>query len=356
MARVPAFDISLDGVAVRPATERRVIDLTVVSESDFAGKATLTLANPFPGLPFTHGDDSKVFTAGAKIVIKLGYVDDVATAFEGEITAVGATFPDDDVPTLVVEAQTAHHRLRADVKTRTFKDVTDSDAASTILRDSGVAFEVESTSTTHAYLIQYNETDLAFLAERARRLRFLLVYEDGKLNFRSPKEGESAARTLVWGNPTRADAARSVPLRRFVPTVEPLRPVTEVVVRALDPLTREAIVQSVTSGSATTGGARAGGTAHNSAFGSRVERLVDVPVASADEARAIAQALYDRRAVGYVAATGVVEGNSALRAGHVVKVAGVGIYEGNYWLSRVTHRLSERGYETSFAARSDSTR
>jgi phage protein D len=355
MPQVPDFAVSIDGVAVKPATARRVIDVTVVTEADFAGRATVTLANPFPELPFTHGGDATVFAAGAKIAIELGYVDDLTTAFEGEITAVGATFPDDEVPTLVAEAQTPHHHLRGDVKTRTFKDVTDSDAASTILGDSGVAFDVESTSTTYPYLIQYNETDLAFLAERARRLRFVLVWEDGKLSFRPPREDESATRTLVWGNPTRADAARSLPLRRFAPTVEPLCPVTEVVVRALDPLTREAIVQSVTSGSATTGGSTSGASAHNSAFGSRVEQLVNVPVASTDEASAIAQALYDRLSVGYVSATGLVGGAPALRPGHVVEVAGVGVYEGNYWLSRVTHRLSDRGFETSFAARSDSS-
>jgi phage protein D len=354
VARVPDFELTLDGAAVTPETEARVIDITAVTEPDFAGHATVTLSNEAPGMPLTHGDDASLFAAGSKIAIKLGYVDALDTVFEGEITAVGATFPDDVGATLVVEAQTPHHRLRGDVKTRTFQEVTDSDAASTVLGDSGVAFEVESTSTTYPYLIQYNETDLSFLAARARRLRFLLVYEDSKLKFRSANEGESASSTLVWGNPTLADRDRSVALRRFAPMLQPLRPVTEVVVRGLDPLTREAIVQSVTSGAATTGGGTTGGAAHDTAFGSRVERVVDIPVGSSDEAKAIAQALYDRLAMGYATASGVLPGTPGLRSGHTVDVAGVGVFEGSYWLDRVTHRLSERGYDTSFSARSDS--
>jgi Bacteriophage probable baseplate hub protein len=352
---VPEFDVIVNGTAIPAEVKHHVLEISVVSETDFAGRLTLTLANDFPDLRFTHGDDDALFGVGQKLVVRLGYGDERENVFEGDVTAVGATFPDDGAPTLAVEAQTPHHRLRGDVRTRTFTDVKDSEAASSVLRASGASFEVETTSTVHTYLIQYNETDLAFLARRAHALRFVLVHEDGKLKFRSPNESESAPYRLVWGNPTQAAADDTTfPLRRFGPTLQPLRPVTEVVVRGLNPLTREPIVERVISAATSTGGARTGVAARKPAFGGRVEDIVNVPVSSVDEARALARAAFDRLAMEYVTATGLVPGLPGLRAGRSVEVSGVGVYEGVYWLTRTTHRFSGRGYETAFTARSDS--
>jgi phage protein D len=353
----PAFEISVDGRPLTPERATQLAGLVVVNEPDSVDRFALTFANPFPDLPFTHGDAAKTFTEGSKVAIKLGYVDALETVAEGEVTAIGASFPADAAPTVRVEGLSPAHRLRGSVKTRTFQDVKDSDVAQQILSGAGVPLSVESTQVKHPYLIQYNETDLAFLSDRARRLRFVLAYEDGRLRFRASKESESRALLLVWGNPSRGinPAGDVYPLLSFDPTLRATRPVSKVVVRGLDPLTRKPIVGTASAGTESTGGSRKGPAVRKRAFGAATEAaVVDMPVVSRGEAEQIAKAIFDRLAMEFVTGTGRSPGLPGLRAGRVVELQGLGSFNGRYYVTRSTHSLSDEGYATSFSVRSDS--
>lgn len=353
----PAFEISVAGRRLAPELAIELADLVVVHEPDSVDRFALTFANPFPDLPFTHGAAARTFTEGSKVAIKLGYVDALETVMEGEVTAIGASFPADAAPTLRVEGLSPAHRLRGSVKTRTFKDMKDSDVARQILSGAGVPFSVDSTQEKYPYLIQYNETDLAFLWDRARRLRFVMAHENGRLVFRAPKESESRALLLVWGNPTRGtDPAGDVhPLLSFDPTLHATRPVSKVVVRGLDPLTRKPIVGTASAGTESTGGSRKGPNVRKRAFGAATEAaVVDMPVSSRAEADQIAKAIFDRLAMEFVTGTGRSPGLPGLRAGRVVELQGLGAFNGRYYVTRSTHSLSGSGYSTSFSVRSDS--
>jgi uncharacterized protein involved in type VI secretion and phage assembly len=75
------------------------------------------------------------------------------------------------------------------------------------------------------------------------------------------------------------------------------------------------------------------------------------PVQSQSEGQAVAQALLDKLANGYIAAEGVSDGNPSIRAGTSVQVSGLGQkFSGLYRVAAATHIL--RGgatYETHFA-------
>ena len=352
----PAFEVSVAGGRLDPELATQLAGLVVVNEPDSVDRFALTFVNPFPDLPFTHGDAAKMFTEGSKVAIKLGYVDALETVAEGEVTAIGASFPADAAPTLRVEGLSPAHRLRGSVKTRTFKDLKDSEVAEQILSGAGIPVSVESTTEKHPYLIQYNETDLAFISNRARRLRFVVAYEDGKVVFRASKESESRVLLLVWGNPTRGtDPAGGVhPLLSFEPTLRATRPVSKVVVRGLDPLTREPIVGTASAETESTGGSRKGPDVRKRAFGSADAAVVDMPVSSKAEAEQIAKAIFDRLAMEFVTGTGRSPGLPGLRAGRVVELQGLGAFNGRYYVTRSTHSLSGGGYTTSFSVRSDS--
>jgi len=55
--------------------------------------------------------------------------------------------------------------------------VTDKQIAEKIAQDLGLRPDAEDTKTKHPYVIQYNQTDLAFLVERARRIRFEVLVQ-----------------------------------------------------------------------------------------------------------------------------------------------------------------------------------
>jgi phage protein D len=353
----PGCEIAVDGAPLAPELATQLAEVVVVNEPDLVDRFSLTFANPFPDLPFTHGAAKATFAEGSNVSVKLGYVGALGTVGAGDVTAIGARFASETAPVVRVEGISPLHRLRGTVKTRTFKDMTDSDVASQILGDAGLRVTVETTDVKHPYLIQYNQTDLAFVGERARRLRFVLVCEDGGVAFRSAKESESRALLLVWGNPTLAHdpAAQTFTLLSFEPTLRATRPVTKVVVRGLDPLTREPILGTAAAAKESTGGSKGGPATRRRALGNPADAtVVDVPVVSVAEADQIAQAIFDRLAMQFVTGTGTALGLPGLKAGRVVELQGVGSFNGRYYVTRATHTYSARGYTTSFSVRSDS--
>ena len=88
-----------------------------------------------------------------------------------------------------------------------------------------------------------------------------------------------------------------------------------------------------------------------SAFDGADIHVATEPVKSQSEGNAVAQALLDKLANGYIAAEGVSDGNPDIKAGVAVQVSGLGNkYSGLYRVAAVTHVL--RGgatYETQFA-------
>jgi uncharacterized protein len=88
------------------------------------------------------------------------------------------------------------------------------------------------------------------------------------------------------------------------------------------------------------------------AFDARREHLAHVTVASSDEATAIAQAAYDRRARRFVRAHGVAEGNAKLRVGSKVSLRGLDArFDNDYYVTDACHLFDTRqGYRTEFTA------
>src|SRR3954451_11971686 len=92
------------------------------------------------------------------------------TMFSGRITGIEARFPEGNAPSMVVLAEDRFQDLRMTRRTRTFADATDVDVASRIAGDHGLTPNVGVNGPTHRVLAQLNQSDLAFLRERARAL------------------------------------------------------------------------------------------------------------------------------------------------------------------------------------------
>jgi len=129
--------------------------------------------------------------------------------------------------------------------------------------------------------------------------------------------------------------------------------VTAVSVRGWNAADGQAVQADVSSG-ANLGPGRGSAAALilGDAFDARREHLAHVTVASNDEATAIAQAAYDRRARRFVRAHGVAEGNAKLRVGSQVSLSGLDArFDNDYYVTDACHLFDLRqGYRTEFTA------
>jgi Bacteriophage probable baseplate hub protein len=350
----PTFQIRINGTRPGIDVDKSVTDLRVVLARDAMDQASLTLANPYPKLRWTHTADADLFSEGSGIEISLGYVGELQKLFDGEITSIAPSFPETGVPVVQINATTRMHHLKQDRRTRTFTDKRDSDVAEQIARDLKLSTDVDATEEQHAYLIQAERTDLDFLLERAQRIHYQLWVDGKTLHFKKAAGDDTSTHTLVWsgGQKGFAPDASTFPLRSFTPTMNTLHQPTEVIVRSQDPKTREAIVAKAGSSDlAAKAGSKSGADVAQSA-GRPASHLISVPVASRDEADAIAKAVYNALADTFVTGTGATIGIPGLRAGSIVKLLGLGDrFNGDYFVTEATHAIGAGGYTTGFKVR-----
>ena len=216
--------------------------------------------------------------------------------------------------------------------------MTSSDIVTKLVQASGFTADCDPSGDPHEFMQQDNETDWDFIWRLAERVGFEFVVEDTVAHFRKPVADDPVQ--LEW--PTT--------LRSFAPRVTATQQVQQVSLAAQDPKTKQAI--SVTAGSADQI-AKIGVDRETvaGAFASAATHIATEPVKSQSEGTAVAQALLDKLANGYIAAEGVCPGNPDIKTGIAVQVSGLGNkYSGIYRVAAVTHVL--RGgstYETRFA-------
>ncbi len=350
----PDFGVAINGSKLAHEVQAQVTSLVVTHEPNSLDHFSLTVANEYPDMPFTHGSDAALFREGGATTIQLGYVDALQTIFDGEITRCVAHYPANDEPSVTIEGHSLLHRLRTTTSTRTFQAITDGDIASRIAAENGLTAQVDATSTQHDYVMQANQTDFDFLLERARRIRFELLGDGRTLIFRKPADGEPEACTLIWGDPSRTSLEGKVfALADFRVTLDATAPAGSLRLRALDPLTRELIEVGAGASDEVDQSATTASAVATNAFGKATAvTVVDLPVASRDEGEQIAKALFNQRSLRLVTGSGSCVGTPVLRAGTVVKLDGLGPrLNGGYYVTQSTHELGGDGYTTRFEVR-----
>jgi uncharacterized protein len=348
----PAFRVEVDDVELAPDVAKHVLDVEVSTQPSAIDHFSLTLANPFPELPWTHTEKGDQFAEGGSVRISLGYVDRLEPLFDGEITSVSPSFPESGAPTVRIEGLSRLHWLDQGTKMRTFQDMNDQQIFEKIAEERNLTAQSDPTPTKHRYLAQTNLSDFRFLTARARWLRFELLADGKKLIFRKANESEAKTYALVWGNPQEGlqPDAKVLPLRSFEPKLNSREPVASVVVRGQDSSTGEAIEERAGKGDedASMGGETAADIVSSATGGPPELVISDQPVTSREEARELARAEYNRRARRLVSGHGASIGIPDLRAGNVIELRGVGRFSGLYYVTSISHRIGASGYQTSF--------
>ncbi|HVW84387.1 MAG TPA: contractile injection system protein, VgrG/Pvc8 family [Bryobacteraceae bacterium] len=347
----PAFRIDVNGSQLQADISKNIEQVSIVSKPDTLDTFTLSLANAYPKLRWTHTDDADLFQEGNSVRISLGYVGQMQMMLEGEITKISPSFPESGMPSISIEGHTRLHWLQGDKKTRTFQNMTDKQMVGKIAQEAGLEPKAEDDGVQYSYVMQNNQTDLEFIQARAQRIRFEVLVDGKTLIFRKAKEADSKVYTLVWGHTQEAlSQSKTLPLRSFTPSMNTMQQATDVTVRGYDPKSKKEIVARAGAGDEATkmGGKQAGGQVASSAF-RRPRQFVRVstPVATQEEAQQHANAIYNARAMDFITGDAATIGIPDLRAGAVVEIAGVGPrFSGLYYIDEATHTIADSGYQT----------
>ncbi|MGH8938250.1 MAG: hypothetical protein ACRDV2_02760, partial [Actinomycetes bacterium] len=150
----------------------------------------------------------------------------------GEITAMEGQYGG-PVRTTAVRGYSHEHRLQRARRARTFLDAKDSDVAKQIAGDAGLTVgQVDATTQVHPQLAQADQTDWAFLMERATEIGYETGVTEGKFYFRK-------AHDVQKGTAVAVTAGRE--LLSFRPRVSVASLVPEVETRVLDPAEAKAV-------------------------------------------------------------------------------------------------------------------
>ncbi len=348
MTQAPSAYVSLPTIVLsgQPHTALTNDALTVVVQESIDGLYHCEIAfNNFgasgSGTDYLYfGRD--ILDYGKDIAVRLGWDESAPPVFEGRITALEASYASGQPPTLTVLAEDRLQDLRMTRRTRSFEDVRDADVIEQIARDHSLTPQVDLDGPTHRSLAQVNQSDLAFIRERARAVGGELWVVGSTLyaKDRTDRDGESIELSLGAG------------LHTFVVRADLAHQCTELSVSGWDVAAKDAI-QETAAESAISGelnGGESGSAVLETAFGARKAQVVHTVPLTTAEARSIAEARYRERARRFITGVGMADGDERIRVGRVVALAGLGnLFDGKYTVVQVRHAYHRaRGFQTEF--------
>lgn len=335
------YEVTLDGAPIDDDMQNRLAEIEVSLAFNMPGMFTLR----FEDDELSILGQNKI-ELGKEVEISLTQDDNAETLtsiFKGEITAIEPEY-EYGLRTIVnVRGYDFSHRLTHGTQIRTFLNTKDSDIVSTIAGEVGLSPQIEATSTVYDHIMQYNQTNMDFLRQLARRNNYKFFVDQGKkLHFKKAATEIGSEVTLTWGEN----------LLGFFPRLSLTEQVTEVTVRGWDVKNKEAIVGQARNATylQEIGAQQKGGVAYNTAT-SKDAKHYEVTHMALDQSQAddLAQAVLDELNADYVEADGLSKGNMNLVPGGKVEIKSVNDqFAGKYKLSMVRHIYSREGLKTEF--------
>ena len=261
--------------------------------------------------------------------------------FKGEITAIEPEFVEGGGATVLIRGYDKSHRLHRVKRTAGYTQMSDSDIVSKIVADSGCGLraDVESTSPVHEHVIQYNQTDMEFIQDRARRNGYFVYVDDNKLIFRSKPATSGSEPVLTYGNNLRDLQVRLTAAEQ----------IAEAQVRWWNISQQKADDIKEGDPSILPGIGHGGKKAKQAFRWESLEPVIKRPVYTRNEAQAIAKSAINEKCNAFFQAEGTCDGNPQVRAGAKVKLDAIGKkFSGSYYVTHTIHRYDDYGYTTKF--------
>jgi len=275
------------------------------------------------------------FNIGDEVKCKLG--DGNKTIFEGEVISMDPGYQVEGQASITIRALDKSHRLGRGRKTRRWEEKKDSDVAKEVGAECGLSVDADDSPDTHAYIIQRNESNLAFLKRLAARNNFLLRVTDAKLEFKKASF-QAASQKVAMGDNLRS-------MRMSFNTTDMVQ---KVVVRGWDIKAKKEIVGQASASDVTSIGGGQIGASVASKFGESTAYITDVPVSSQAQANEVAKAEMERIARQFCRGSCTITGNDQVRAGATVEFSGLPKGQnGKFYVMSTRHVIGSRsGYTT----------
>lgn len=264
--------------------------------------------------------------------------------FDGRVSAIEAEFGEGSSPEIAVLLEDRFQDLRMTRRTRSFHDVSDEQVIRRIAGDHGLQPSVELQGPAHRILAQVNQSDLAFVRERARAAGAELWIDDRKL-YAKPRSARS-------GQPLKLKYGAE--LRQFTATADLAHQRTSVTVSGWDVKGKRAIASKAEEAAVRSelGSDVSGAKLLQDAFGKRDESVAHTVPLTADEAKSHAESWYRAAARRFLVGHGLAQPNAKLRVGAWVELDGLGpLFNGRYYLADVQHLFDGTGgFRSEFTA------
>lgn len=332
--------ITIDG-ETNPLAEASLSNLVVTEDTGGMASAEIVLLNSNAGggseYSFFNRD---VVDFGSEVIVTLGSDEGRGDVFAGRVTGVRADYPQESNAQLVLLAEDGLQALRMVRRSRVFEDVSDAEAIELVIQDHDVQGSVDLPGPTRAVVAQIDQSDLAFIRERATLAGGELWIDGSILNVspRADRRGEPV--TLSFRQNLRSASL----------TGDLIDQRTSLSIGGWDVQAKEAI--NVEATVSVLGSERNGGTAGpelvEEVFGARPERVVHQVPLDADEAQVMANARFAQLARRFVSGDLLTDGDARLRSGGTVDVVGLGPwFNGTYDVVGSKHLFDlTAGYRT----------
>lgn len=291
-----------------------------------------------------HLDGSEI-DFGKTVQVSIGPDGAQRTVFDGQVSAIEVIFGDSEPPRVVVLAEDALMKLRMTRRMRSYTNVTDAGIADALAHDHGLKSDTAVDGPRYDVVQQVNQSDLAFLRERARLVQAELWCTGQTLHFASRPNRSGTTLTLAQGSDL-LSARLSADLAHQR---------TEVAITGYD-ASAEALIDERAGADVInaeiTGGRTGPGTLQQALGTSITYRVREVSLTSA-EARAWARAEMLRRSRQFVTVRGVTRGSPDMVVGSRLSLRSVGdpFEGGGYYTTRVRHTFDHTaGLRTHFEA------
>lgn len=285
-----------------------------------------------------------IFAEGMVIEIGMGYGSSIKTIIKGEISAIEASFSNNEPVKFFVSGFDFMHRLSRGTATRTFHGnnkgtgMADSDIVKQLASEFGISAITETTAQLKKARVQNNISNLSFLKYLAEINGFYIWIENDSLCFKKNRLS-NATTVLEWGKNLIEFNAR-LSIAGLVKTFS---------FQGWDEMDRKAIKfsEDLTSNC----------ISKLYKHGKDVVGQSSITLNASEIYSEEAAQNYTRKIVGdassIITATGTINGNPDITAGNRIYVNNVGRFSGEYEILEANHVLDGiSGYMTSFKARS----
>ena len=281
---------------------------------------------------------------GKSFAVRAGAGDFEAEIFSGRIMALEAHYPVNTSAEIVVLAEDQLQDMRMTRRTRTFEQYNDQDVIEEIATHYNLQTEIDIDGPTYPALAQLNQSDLAFIRERARAVDAEVWLEGETLHVQARSRREAGNVTLTY----RED------LLELSILADLAQQRSQVTVSGWDVAAKEAIISQSTESAIQpelNGYTSGAGILSMPPFGPRKEHIVHHAPFTSEEARYLAEAHYRCTARRFVTGRGICSGNGCIRVGGRLSLCGVGpLFEGEYYVTAVRHTFDgSNSYRTQFS-------